>query len=60
MISATYQVTGMICEHCARAVREELALLAGVTGVTVGLVRSASGSARGWPPTDRGGGCRAR
>ena len=35
MISATYQVTGMTCEHCARAVTEELTLLAGVTGVTV-------------------------
>ena len=38
MISATYQVTGMTCEHCARAVREELTALAGVTGVTVDLV----------------------
>jgi len=38
MISATYQVTGMTCEHCIRAVREELTALAGVTGVTVDLV----------------------
>ena len=38
MISATYQVTGMTCEHCTRAVREELTALAGVTGVTVDLV----------------------
>jgi copper chaperone len=38
MISATYQVTGMTCEHCVRAVREELTALAGVTGVTVDLV----------------------
>jgi copper chaperone CopZ len=38
MISATYQVTGMTCEHCARAVREELAALGGVTGVSVDLV----------------------
>ena len=38
MISATYQVTGMTCEHCARAVTEELTALAGVTGVTVDLV----------------------
>ena len=28
----------MTCEHCARAVREELTALAGVTGVTVDLV----------------------
>src|SRR3989442_575780 len=32
MISATYQVTGMTCEHCTRAVREELTALAGVSG----------------------------
>jgi copper chaperone CopZ len=38
MISATYQVTGMTCEHCARAVREELTALPGVTGVIVDLV----------------------
>ena len=38
MISVTYQVTGMTCEHCTRAVREELTALAGVTGVTVNLV----------------------
>jgi len=38
MISATYQVTGMTCEHCARAVTDELTALAGVTGVTVDLV----------------------
>ncbi len=37
MISATYQVTGMTCEHCARAVTEELTALAGVTGVIVDL-----------------------
>ena len=38
MISATYQVTGMTCEHCTRAVSEELTALDGVTGVTVDLV----------------------
>ena len=38
MISATYQVTGMTCEHCTRAVSEELAALDGVTGVSVDLV----------------------
>ena len=38
MATATYQVTGMTCEHCARAVREELKNLGGVTGVTVELV----------------------
>jgi copper chaperone CopZ len=38
MISATYRVTGMTCEHCARAVTDELTALVGVTGVTVDLV----------------------
>jgi copper chaperone len=38
MASATYQVTGMTCEHCAHAVSEELKNLGGVTGVTVELV----------------------
>ena len=38
MISATYQVTGMTCEHCVHAVTGELKNLAGVTGVSVDLV----------------------
>ena len=38
MISATYQVTGMTCEHCVHAVTGELANLGGVTGVSVDLV----------------------
>jgi copper chaperone CopZ len=29
MASATYQVTGMTCEHCAHAVSEELRNLRG-------------------------------
>ena len=37
MASATYQITGMTCEHCARAVTTELTGLAGVTGVSVDL-----------------------
>jgi copper chaperone len=32
MTTATYRVTGVTCEHCVRAVRQEL--LAGVDGVT--------------------------
>jgi copper chaperone len=42
MISATYQVTGMTCEHCTRAVSEELTALDGVTGVSVDLVPGAT------------------
>jgi copper chaperone CopZ len=38
MTSMTYQVTGMTCEHCVRAVTEEIETLAGVNSVTVALV----------------------
>jgi copper chaperone len=37
MTTATYQVTGMTCEHCAHAVSGELSELAGVSDVTVDL-----------------------
>ena len=42
MTSATYQVTGMTCEHCVRAVTGELRGLDGVREVTVELVREGS------------------
>jgi copper chaperone len=38
MTSTTYQVTGMTCEHCVKAVTEELTDLPGVSAVTVTLV----------------------
>jgi copper chaperone len=38
MTSMTYQVTGMTCEHCVRAVTEEIESLAGVNSVTIALV----------------------
>ena len=38
MPTATYRVTGMTCEHCVRAVSQEVENLGGVTGVTVALV----------------------
>jgi copper chaperone CopZ len=38
MTSATYQVTGMTCEHCVRAVAGELTNLGGVSDVRVELV----------------------
>jgi copper chaperone len=38
MTSTTYQVTGMTCEHCVRAVTEEIETLDGVSAVTVRLV----------------------
>jgi copper chaperone len=36
--TTTYAVTGMTCEHCVRAVRDELARLPGVAEVAVELV----------------------
>jgi copper chaperone len=38
MASVTYEVTGMTCEHCSRAVSAELKGLTGVTDVRVDLV----------------------
>ena len=38
MTSASYQVTGMTCEHCVHAVTSELKHLGGVTDVTAVLV----------------------
>ena len=38
MTATTYAVTGMTCEHCVRAVTEELTRLGSVTDVTVELV----------------------
>jgi copper chaperone len=37
MTTATYQVTGMTCEHCVHAVTGELENLGGVSGVRVDL-----------------------
>jgi len=41
MTSTTYQVTGMTCEHCVRAVTEEIESLAGVSAVAVDLIPNA-------------------
>lgn len=38
MITSTYTVVGMTCEHCVRAVADEVGALEGVTGVDVDLV----------------------
>ena len=37
MTTQTFAVTGMTCDHCVRAVTEELRALAGVTQVSVDL-----------------------
>ena len=38
MTTVTYPVTGMTCEHCVRAVSEEVGGLGGVSAVTVDLI----------------------
>jgi copper ion binding protein len=37
MSTASYTVTGMTCEHCVRAVTEEVGAIPGVTAVDVDL-----------------------
>jgi copper chaperone CopZ len=37
MTTTSWTVTGMTCEHCVRAVTEEVAAVAGVTDVDVDL-----------------------
>ena len=37
MSTETYNVTGMTCEHCTRAIHDEVAGIAGVTAVDVDL-----------------------
>jgi copper ion binding protein len=41
MRTATYTVTGMTCDHCVRAVRDEVGAIAGVSDVTVELASGA-------------------
>jgi copper chaperone CopZ len=38
MISTTYLVEGMTCEHCVKAVTEEISKIPGVARVAVDLV----------------------
>ena len=37
MMTTTYTVVGMTCDHCVGAVRQEIAGIRGVTGVEVDL-----------------------
>jgi copper chaperone CopZ len=37
MTTREFSVTGLTCEHCVRAVQEEVGALPGVTGVAVDL-----------------------
>jgi len=36
-VTSTYHVEGMTCDHCVRAVREEIGALSGVRDVSVDL-----------------------
>ncbi|MFY0408633.1 heavy-metal-associated domain-containing protein [Solicola sp. PLA-1-18] len=45
-MESTYAVTGMTCEHCARAVTEEVGDLPGVTSVEVALVAGGTSTVR--------------
>ena len=38
MITDTYRVTGMTCDHCVAAVTEEITALDGVSAVDIALV----------------------
>ncbi len=40
-VTSTFQVTGMTCEHCVRAVTEEFSALDAVTNVQVDLASGA-------------------
>jgi copper chaperone CopZ len=37
MVVRSYAVTGMTCDHCVRAVSEEIGALAGVTDIAIEL-----------------------
>lgn len=37
MTTTTYRVNGMTCEHCVRAVTDELTQVDGITAVTIDL-----------------------
>ena len=52
MTTSTYTVTGMTCEHCAGAVREELGRIPGVTEVAVDLPSGAVTVVSEQPVTD--------
>lgn len=49
---ATYTVKGMTCDHCVRAVTEEVAKVGGVTGVEVDLASGRVTVSAGGPVDD--------
>jgi len=44
--TATYRVTGMTCDHCVRAVTDEMAAIPGVRDVEVELVAGGESTVR--------------
>ena len=46
MSTLTYAVTGLTCEHCVRAVTDELTALTGVRDVGVDLVAGGTSTVR--------------
>jgi len=44
--TATYRVTGMTCDHCVRAVTDEMAAIPGVRDVEVDLVAGGESTVR--------------
>ncbi|MER7439551.1 heavy-metal-associated domain-containing protein [Micromonospora avicenniae] len=51
-VTRTYAVTGMTCEHCVRAVTDELAALPGVREVRVDLASGTATVSSGAPLPD--------
>ena len=50
--ATTFQVTGMTCDHCQRAVTEEISRVPGVQGITVDLA-TGSVTVTATQPVDR-------
>jgi len=50
--TTTFQITGMTCSHCQRAVTEEIGRIPGVSDVTVDLARG-SATVTATDPVDR-------
>jgi copper chaperone len=46
MTTTTYTVTGMTCEHCVKAVNEEVSALEGVSAVEIDLVPEGASQVR--------------
>jgi copper chaperone CopZ len=46
MVVRSYAVTGMTCDHCVRAVSEEIGALAGVTDIAIELDAGGTSSVR--------------